>query len=87
LETIGKDVAEIPDIQRKLLANDADLKFLDRVAHQYQIAGGRVVLQIANDLPEALYGVGLFQPGVRYNGIVESPPDWARRTWKRIRIS
>jgi hypothetical protein len=69
LETIGKDVAEIPDIQRKLMANDADLKFLDRVAHQYQIAGGRVVLQIANDLPEALYGVGLFQPGVRYNGI------------------
>ena len=69
LEAIGKDVAEIPDIQRKLLAKDTALKFLDRVAHQYQIAGGRVVLQIANDLPEALCGVGLFQPGVPYIGI------------------
>jgi len=69
LESIGKDVAEIPDIQRKLLANSADLKFLDRVAHQYQIAGSRVVLQIANDVPEPLYGVGLFQPGAQYTGV------------------
>ena len=69
LEAIGKDVAEIPDIQRKLLANDADLKFLDRVAHQYQIAGSPVVFQIANDLPEPLCGVGLFQPGAQHRGV------------------
>ncbi len=69
LEAIGKDMAEIPDIQRKLLANDADLKFLDRVAHQYQIAGSRVVFQIANDLPEPLCGVGLFQPGAQHRGV------------------
>ena len=69
LEAIGKDVAEIPDIQRKLLANDAALKFLDRVAHQYQIAGSRVVFQIANDLHEPLCGVGLFQPSAQYRGV------------------
>ena len=69
LERIGKDVAEISDIQRKLLANNADLKFLDRVAHQYQIAGSRVVFQIANDLHEPLCGVGLFQPSAQYRGV------------------
>jgi len=69
LQRIGKDVAEIPDIQQNLLANDKNLKFPDRVAHQYQIVGSKVVLQIANDLPEPLYGVGLFQPGARYNGV------------------
>lgn len=69
LEVIGRDVAEIPDIQRKLLANNGDLKFLDRVAHQYQIAGSRVVFQIANDLLEPLCGVGLFQPGAQHSGI------------------
>ena len=62
LEAISKDVGEIPDIQRRLLGKSADLKFPDRVAHQYQIAGSRVVLQIANDVPEPLRGVGLFQP-------------------------
>ena len=63
LERIGEDVAEIPDIQQKLLANNGDLKFPDRVAHQYQIAGSRVVFQVVNDLPGPLCGVGLFQPG------------------------
>jgi len=77
LERIGKDVAKISDIQRKLLANNADLKFLDRVAHQYQIAGSRVVFQIANDLHEPLCGVGLFQPSAQYRGVSRSPPGWA----------
>jgi hypothetical protein len=62
-------VAEIPDIQRKLFANDTNLKFLDRVAHQYQIAGSRVLFQVANDLPEPLCGVGLFQPSAHYSGL------------------
>ena len=69
LEAIGKDVAEIPDIQRRLLAKDAALKFLDGVAHQYQVVGSRVVLQVANDLPGPLCGVGLFQPGAQHRGI------------------
>ena len=62
-------MAEIPDIQQKLLANNGDLKFPDRVAHQYQIAGSRVVFQVANDLPETLRGVGLFQPGAQHCGV------------------
>jgi hypothetical protein len=69
LERIGNDVAEISDIQRKLLDNKGDLKFPDRVAHQYQIAGSRVVFEVANDLPEPLRGVGLFQPGAHHRGI------------------
>jgi hypothetical protein len=69
LERVGQDVAEIPHIQRKLLANNADLKFPDRVAHQFQLAGSRVVFQVANDLPEPLRGVGLFQPAAQHRGI------------------
>jgi hypothetical protein len=69
LAAIGKDVAEIPDIQQKLLANNADLKFPDRVAHQYQIAGSKVAFKVANDLPEGLRGVGLFQPGAQHRGV------------------
>jgi len=56
------------DLER-LLANNADLKFLDRVAHQYQIAGSRAAFQIANDLLEPLCGVGLFQPSAHYRGV------------------
>ena len=59
LERIAKDMAEIPGIQRKFLANIADLKFRDRVAHQFQIAGSRVFFQVANDLFEPLLDVGL----------------------------
>jgi hypothetical protein len=62
LERIARDVAEIPDIQRKFLANNADLKFPNRVAHQFQIAGSRVLFQVANDPPEPLLDVGLFEP-------------------------
>jgi hypothetical protein len=69
LERIAKDVGEIPDIQRELLTKSADLKFPDRVAHQYQIAGSKVVLQIANDLPDPLRGVGLFQTGEQHRGV------------------
>ena len=69
LARIKKDVGEIPDIQRELLNKRADLKFPDRAAHQYQIAGSKVVLQIGNDLPGPLRGVGLFQPSAQYCGV------------------
>jgi hypothetical protein len=68
LERIAKDVAEIPDIQRKFLANNADLKFPDRVTHQFQIAGSRVLFQVANDPLEPLLHVGLFEPGAQDHG-------------------
>ena len=69
LDSIGQDVAAISVIQRTLLDRDPRLKVRDRVAHQYQITGGKVVLTIASDLPENLLGVGLFDPSSRYIGV------------------
>jgi hypothetical protein len=69
LERIGRDVAPIPAIQAKLVANHPHLQVPDRVAHQYQIAGGRVHLRIAERLPDHLAGVGLFEPGAQYTGV------------------
>ena len=70
VDRIGRDVAAIPDIQAVLQANDpAHLKARDRVAHQYQIAGGKVVLRIASGLPGSLGGIGLFEPDAEYVGI------------------
>ena len=69
LKKLGADVAEIGEIQKKLLASLAGLRCLDRVAHQYQIAGSKVVLNVAASLPEALEGVGLFMPRTEHKGI------------------
>ncbi|MEO1249128.1 MAG: hypothetical protein AAFW76_04735, partial [Pseudomonadota bacterium] len=69
LDRIADDVAAIPAIQDTLLAHHPDLTTRDRVAHQYQIAGGRVDLTIAGSLPEDLTGVGLFEPGSSHIGI------------------
>ncbi|GEM_PF-2288302 len=69
LKRIGQDVAEIAAIQQKICADHPSLKQPDRVAHQYQIAGGKVLLTLAQDLPEALRGVGLFVPGAEHLGI------------------
>ena len=41
IDRIAADVAAIPAIQQRCLANSSEnMKFADRVAHQYQIAGG-----------------------------------------------
>ena len=69
LARIGDDVAPISAIQQKLLANHPRLTMRDRVAHQYQIAGGKVLLRIAQNLPAHFVGVGLFVPGAQYTGI------------------
>lgn len=69
LERIGRDVSEIGIIQRRLVEKSEQLKQPDRVAHQYQIAGGKVRLTVAHDLPEALRGVGLFVPDAVHIGI------------------
>ena len=69
LERIGRDVSEIGAIQRRLVEKSEQLKQPDRVAHQYQIAGGKVLLTVAHDLPGALRGVGVFMPGVVHLGI------------------
>jgi hypothetical protein len=69
LERIAKDVGEIHDIQQKACANNKDLHFPERVAHEYQIAGSKVIFKVANELPEPLRGVGLFQPSEQHLGV------------------
>src|SRR5258708_6636307 len=69
LARIGRDVARIAAIQQKLVANHPQLTMPDRVAHQYQVAGGKVFLHIAQQLPANFVGVGLFEPGAQHIGI------------------
>ena len=60
----------ISDIQQQLRANDAaHLAVNDRIAHQYQIAGGELLLRIAAQLPKSLLGVGLLQADREFTGI------------------
>ena len=54
LNRIEQEVAAIPALQQELLDRDPALKMRDRVAHQYQIAGGKIVLTIAPTLPANL---------------------------------
>ncbi|MFN0190705.1 MAG: hypothetical protein ACKVP5_01835 [Aestuariivirga sp.] len=69
LKAIHDGVSEIADIQRTLVNNHANLQVPDRVAHQYQIAGGPVIMRIADELPPNLTGLGLFVPGTEHFGI------------------
>jgi hypothetical protein len=69
LARIGDDVAPISAIQQKLVANHPRLAVPDRVAHQYQVAGGKAALRIAQNLPAHFVGVGLFVPGAQYTGV------------------
>jgi hypothetical protein len=69
LDRIGRDVAPISPIQDKLVANHPQLTTRDRVAHQYQVAGGKVLLRIEQRLPANFAGVGLFEPSAQYTGI------------------
>ena len=68
-KAVSAEVADIAAIQQTLLKQHAQLCCPDRVAHQYQIAGGRVQLHIDTALPDELAGVGLFTPGAVHTGI------------------
>ncbi len=69
LARIAAEVAAIPKIQADLLAHHPGLACPDRGAHQYQVAGSRVALEIDAALPAALDGIGLFVPGAVHHGI------------------
>jgi hypothetical protein len=69
MDRIAGEVAAIPEIQQQFRDTAPGLKVRDRVAHQYQIAGGRVSLRIASRLPANLAGVGLFVPDAEYLGL------------------
>jgi len=70
IERISADVAALPGVQQELLEHASlSLKVADRVAHQYQIAGGRVSLRIPSELPSEFDGIGLFKANAEYTGI------------------
>lgn len=69
LDRITREVASIRAIQRRLRDRHAELHAADRVAHQYQIAGSPVELQVDDRVPDLLEGVGLFVPGARHLGL------------------
>jgi hypothetical protein len=69
LKAIADDVAEIAAIQKRILDNHKHLQFPDRVAHQYQIGGGKVRLAVAERLPPELAEIGLFVAGSAHLGI------------------
>jgi hypothetical protein len=53
--------AAIPGVQGTLRTNHPQLSMSDRGAHQQQIAGSKLLLTIADRLPPALEGLGIFQ--------------------------
>jgi len=69
LARIASEVGAMPDVQATLVKNHPDVTVPDRVAHQYQIAAGRVMLKVAAQLPEVLSGLGLFEPNREHSGI------------------
>jgi hypothetical protein len=48
-------------VQQKFVTNHARLTMPDRGAHQQQLAGSKVLLTVADRLPPALDGLGIFQ--------------------------
>ena len=69
LRRVGAEATEITEIQHRIRERHPDLKYPDRAAHQYQIAGSKVVLRVASQLPEGFAGVGLFVPGTEHFGV------------------
>ena len=62
LEKIRGEVAEVRSIQQRILAKSEQIRFPDRVAHQYQIAGSKVL-----DLYLVWFSLGgVFQADDRY---------------------
>ena len=69
LRRVDAEVAEINDLQRRIRERHPDLKCVDRVAHQYQIAGSKVLLRVATQLPDGFARVGLFVAGAEHCGV------------------
>jgi hypothetical protein len=69
LARIAGEVAEVSEIQKRLVGKHRDVRCPDRLAHQYQIAGGKVLFRVAANLPARLAGIGLFHPDTQYVGI------------------
>ncbi len=68
-QALDKLADEIPGIQQTLVANHKLLQHADRGAHQQQLAGGTVTLDVSPLLPPALNGLGIFHPSAHHVGI------------------
>jgi len=62
-------IGQVAEVQRTLVANHPQLQKPDRGAHQQQLAGGKVSLHVASQLPQEISGLGIFQPGAQHIGI------------------
>jgi hypothetical protein len=58
---LEKIAAGIPGVQQTLTTNHPQLSMPDRGAHQQQLAGSKVLLTVAGQLPAALDGLSIFQ--------------------------
>jgi hypothetical protein len=61
--------SQIPDVQRRLVERHPQLTMPDRGAHQQQLAGSKVTLDVARQLPPELAGLGIFAAGSTHIGI------------------
>ena len=61
--------SQIPDVQRRLVDRHPQLTMPDRGAHQQQLAGSKVTLDVARQLPPELAGLGIFAAGSTHTGI------------------
>jgi hypothetical protein len=61
--------AGIPAVQQTLTKNHPQLTMADRGAHQQQLAGTKVLLNVADRLPPPLDGLGVFQRSAKHIGI------------------
>jgi hypothetical protein len=66
---VASDVTQVSAIQARLRDRHPELKCLDRAAHEYQIAGSKVLFRVANELPDGFSEVGLFIPGAEHIGV------------------
>ena len=66
---LDKLAAQIPDVQRTLVDRHPKLTVPDRGAHQQQLAGSTVTLEVAPRLPPELANLGIFTAGSIHIGI------------------
>jgi len=69
LRILDELAAQVPDIQDMLVERHPAIRQPDRAAHQHQVAGGVVRLEIAAELPAELDGIGVFRAGTATKGV------------------
>ena len=70
---LEKIATGIGPVQQTLVKNHPQLTVPDRGAHQQQIAASKVLLKVADRLPAALDGLGIFERGSSHVSIGPRP--------------